>query len=44
VLGCDRWEFYLLLSQHGFSVIDYAEDEMAYEAATSRTLAEQLGK
>lgn len=35
VLGCDRWEFYRLLSQHGFSAIDYAEDEMAYEAETS---------
>lgn len=41
VLGCDRWEFYRLLSQHGFSVIDYAEDEMVYEAETSRTLAAQ---
>ncbi len=41
VLGCDRWEFYRLLSQHGFSVIDYAEDEMPYEAETSRTLAAQ---
>jgi predicted HTH domain antitoxin len=41
VLGCDRWEFYFLLRQHGFSVIDYAEDEMVYEAETSRTLASQ---
>ena len=41
MLGCDRWEFYRLLSQHGFSVIDYAEDEMAYEAETSRMLASQ---
>lgn len=39
VVGCDRGEFYSLLSQHGFSVIDYAEDEMAYEAETSRSLA-----
>ena len=42
VLGCDRWEFYTLLSQYGFSVIDYAEDEMAYEASTSRELAARL--
>ncbi|MCP4166452.1 MAG: UPF0175 family protein [Chloroflexi bacterium] len=42
VFGCDRWEFYQLLSQHGFSVIDYAEDEMEYEAETSRTLAAQF--
>ena len=41
VLGCDRWEFYRLLDQHGFSVIDYAEDEMAYEAESSRMLASQ---
>lgn len=41
VLGCDRWEFYSLLSQHGFSVIDYAEDEMAYESETSRAIAAQ---
>lgn len=41
MLGCDRWEFYRLLSQHGFSVIDYAEDEMAYETETSRLLASQ---
>lgn len=42
VLGCDQWEFYRLLSQHGFSVIDYAGDEMAYEAETSRALANQI--
>lgn len=41
VLGCNRWEFYRLLSQHGFSVIDYAEDEMTYELETSRALAAQ---
>ena len=40
VVGCDRWEFYSLLSQYGFSVIDYAEDEMAYEAETSRTMVQ----
>ena len=39
VLGVDRWEFYRLLSEYGFSVIDYAEDEMAYEAESSRQLA-----
>lgn len=44
VLGCDRWEFYRLLSQHGFSVIDYAEEEMAYETETSHRLASQLAQ
>lgn len=42
VLGCDRWEFYRLLTEYGFSVLDYAEDEEAYEANTSRELASRL--
>ena len=25
VLGCDRWEFYRLLSENGFAVIDYLQ-------------------
>lgn len=32
VLGCDRWEFYRLLSEHGFAVIDYPDDELEQEA------------
>lgn len=42
VLGCDRWEFYRLLTENGISVLDYAEDERTYEAETSRKLATQL--
>lgn len=42
VLGCSRWEFYRLLTEHGFAVIDYAEDEQAYEFETSRELADQV--
>ena len=42
VLGCDRWEFYRLLTENGISVLDYAEDEQVYEAETSRQLATQL--
>ena len=42
VLGCDRWEFYRLLTEYGFSVLDYGEDEQAYEADTSRELASRL--
>ncbi len=34
ILGCDRWEFYRLLSEHDFSVIDYPEEELAREAGT----------
>ena len=42
VLGCDRWEFYRLLTEHGFPVIDYAADEQTYEAETSREMARVL--
>jgi len=31
ILGCDRWEFYRLLSENSFYVIDYPEDELAEE-------------
>jgi len=39
VLGWDRWEFYRLLTEYGFSVLDDGEDEQAYEADTSREMA-----
>ncbi len=39
ILGCDRWEFYRLLSESGFAVIDYPEEELEREAETSRQLA-----
>jgi predicted HTH domain antitoxin len=42
LLGCDRWAFYNLLSEHGFPVIDYPPDEQDDEAQTSRELAEQV--
>jgi len=42
VLGCDRREFYRLLTEYGFPVLDYAEDELAYEAHTSRELAARI--
>jgi predicted HTH domain antitoxin len=41
VLGCDRLEFYRLLSAHGFSVIHYTTVEMEEEARTSREIATQ---
>jgi predicted HTH domain antitoxin len=44
VLGCDRYEFYRLLSEHGFSVIDYTEDELKVESQTSREIAESVEK
>jgi len=39
ILNCDRYEFYRLLTEHGFSVIDYSPDEQIYEARTSREIA-----
>jgi predicted HTH domain antitoxin len=42
VLGCDRWEFYRLLSEHGFAILDYAEDEQVHEAESSRELAARI--
>lgn len=32
VMGCSRWEFYRLLSESGFAVIDYPEEELEREA------------
>jgi predicted HTH domain antitoxin len=42
VLGCTRWEFYHLLTEYGFSVIDYAEGDQEIEAQTSRELAARI--
>lgn len=42
ILGCDRLEFYRLISEQGFVVIDYTEAEFEQEAKTSRHLGEKL--
>ena len=42
VMGCDRWEFLRLLSEHGFAVLDYPEEEQEYEAETSRVLGGRI--
>lgn len=42
ILGCDRLEFYRLLSAHGFAVIDYPEEELEREAQTSREIGAQV--
>ena len=42
VMGCERWEFYRLLSEHGFAVIDYPDEELEREAEVSRTWFEQV--
>jgi predicted HTH domain antitoxin len=41
ILGCNRWEFYRQLSEHGFSVIDLDPEELDAEAMTSREIAAQ---
>jgi predicted HTH domain antitoxin len=41
ILGCDRWEFFRILSDNGFSVIDYSPDELEDEAQSSRQIARQ---
>ena len=42
VLQCDRLTFYRLLSEQGFSVIDYTDDELEDEEQSSRALAERI--
>jgi predicted HTH domain antitoxin len=41
ILGCDRWEFFRILSDNGFSVIDYLSEELEDEAQSSRQIARQ---
>jgi hypothetical protein len=42
VLQCDRLGFYRILSEYGFSVIDYPDDELEVEARTSREIAARI--
>ena len=42
VLDCDRREFYRLLAEYGFSVIDYPLDDQDDEAQTSREMADRI--
>ena len=42
ILGCDRLEFYRLLSEYGFSVIDLSLEELIDEAESSRLIAENV--
>ena len=44
ILGCDRWEFYRLLSENGFAVIDYPDDELEREAEVDDIWPRQLQK
>ena len=39
VLGISRWEFYRLLSEHGFAVVEHDDEDLAEEAETSREIA-----
>ena len=42
ILGCDRWEFYRLLTENGLAVIDYPAEEQVHESQNSHELAEQI--
>ncbi|MCB0192811.1 MAG: UPF0175 family protein [Anaerolineae bacterium] len=44
LLNCDRWEFYRLLSENGFAVIDYPDDELEQEAEVGDVWHEQTQK
>jgi len=41
VLECDRFEFYRLISEHGFAVIHHSPDELDQEARSSQSIASQ---
>ena len=41
ILECSRVEFYRLLSENGFSIIDHNEQELQDEARSSRDIAQQ---
>ncbi|MEW6755598.1 MAG: UPF0175 family protein [Candidatus Latescibacterota bacterium] len=42
ILRCDRREFYRLLSQEGFAVLDYPPEELEREARSAREIALQV--
>lgn len=44
ILGCDRWEFYRLLSENGFAVIDYPDEELEREGQVEDTWYTQVRK
>jgi predicted HTH domain antitoxin len=43
-LGCSRPQFYFLLSEHGFPVIDYPDEELEWESQTSQEIARKVQK
>ncbi|MGK7954833.1 MAG: UPF0175 family protein [Crocosphaera sp.] len=44
VLNCDRQTAYTILSEYGFSVIDYDQEEWELEIETSQETANQINK
>jgi predicted HTH domain antitoxin len=42
ILKCNQWEFYRVLSENGFAVIDYPEDELAEEVESGLRLVTRL--
>ena len=44
ILGCDRWEFYRLLSENGFAAIDYPDEELEREGKVEDIWYKQVQK
>jgi predicted HTH domain antitoxin len=42
ILDCDQQTAYTILSEYGFSVIDYDQDEWKLEVQTSKEIANQI--
>ena len=42
ILACDRREFYRLLAENGFSVIDYPPEDEDHESQTSHEMADRI--
>jgi len=43
-LGCSKAEFYRILSENSFNIIDYPDDELQEESTSSKMLAEKINK
>lgn len=43
-LECSKIEFYRILSENGFNIIDYPDDELQKESISSKILAEKISK
>ncbi|MDJ0903245.1 MAG: UPF0175 family protein [Xenococcus sp. MO_188.B8] len=44
VMGCNKIQFYQLLSEYGFAVIDYPDEELEQEAEFNELWLQQIEK